>query len=76
MAMYESDNRAAPVDKREIAINGKLYHYKTETRCSTCAHERHMYAKMFINAGSDVVIECPVCDTSMTTKTVLAKRAE
>lgn len=77
MATIEVDNRAAPEDQRMVVAEGKRYFYKTTSTCTTCNRDgRDMYVKFIINAGSDSVIECPVCENNITLKTAMVRRAE
>lgn len=77
MVKTEDDARLAPHDTRTVVAERKLYHYKTTLPCKTCSHDdRWMYAKLIINGGSDVVVECPFCESNITVKTVMAPRAE
>lgn len=70
MAKYEGDARAAPLDPRQVFVNGRLYWSKTTTMCTTCMHEdRPFYLKSKLD--SDAVLECPVCDTVVHTKRAL-----
>jgi hypothetical protein len=77
MAKIEFDGRLAPRDDRKLVVEGKLYHFRTTLPCKTCnPSDRWMHAKQILNGGSDVVLECPHCETNITVKTVMAPRAE
>ena len=56
-------------DKRGIVVKGRKYYTMTANRCTTCSgDDRFMYVKQKLSGGTDVVLECPNCDSYITLK--------
>lgn len=56
-------------DSRKVIVNGRHYYTMTANRCSVCSgDDRYMYVKQKLSGGSDVVLECPNCDSYITLK--------
>lgn len=67
MAKIEFQEMPGLNDERKIVIGDRRYRAKTLDRCPTCTDENFLYVRMKL-AGGDVVVECPVCDTTMTVR--------
>jgi Zn ribbon nucleic-acid-binding protein len=66
MATIEFQELPRPGDEKLILVNGKRYVAGTGERCPQCAFDdRYLFIKMKLN-GSEVVLECPYCETYTT----------
>lgn len=73
MVKYDFEEAPIPNEQRKLIINGKRYHMATANVCGQCAApDRFMYVKVRIPDG-DIVLECPVCDQSITVKPSMVK---
>ena len=68
MATTEYQEMPGLEDERKVLAGGRKYYVKTANKCTTCSSEDSMfYVKMKIGQ-EQVVLECPVCDTSLTVR--------